>query len=99
MSLQSGLPWLVQDQGNDFSGTSEFADRWNFFGNPDDFRSGSNSLPYCTHGGFQGCSVTNGATGDTTYFSPSESTAMWAQCTAVAPDPLPGVRWIQAAVM
>jgi hypothetical protein len=90
VTLQSGLPWLVQDQGNDFSGTSEFADRWNFFGNPDDFRSGSNSLPYCTHAGFQGCSVTNGATGDTTYFSPSESTAMWAQCTAVAPDPLPG---------
>ena len=90
LNLQSGLPWLVQDQGNDFSGTSEFADRWNFYGNPNDFRSGSNSLPYCTGPGSQGCSVINGATGDTIYFTPSESTAMWNQCRAVAPDPSAG---------
>ncbi len=90
LNLQSGLPWLVQDQGNDFSGTSEFGDRWNFYGNPNDFKSGSNSLPYCTGPGFQGCSITNGATGDTNYFTASESTAMWNQCKAVAPDPSQG---------
>ena len=90
VSLQSGLPWLVDDQGNDFSGTSEFADRWNFLGNPNDFKSGSNSIPYCTGPGSQGCSFTNGATGDTIYFTPSESTAMWNQCKAVAPDPSAG---------
>jgi hypothetical protein len=90
VNLQSGLPWLVDDQGNDFSGTSEFADRWNFYGNPNDFRSGSNSLPYCTGPGYQGCSVTNGATGDTNYFTSAESSAMWAQCKAVAPDSSPG---------
>jgi len=86
VSLQSGLPWLVDDQGNDFSGTSEFGDRWNFFGNPNDFKSGPNSLPFCSGPGFQGCSITNGVSGDPIYFSPAQSTAMWAQCTAVAPD-------------
>jgi hypothetical protein len=90
VSLQSGLPWLVDDQGNDFSGTSEFGDRWNFVGNPNDFKSGPNSLPYCTGPGANGCSITNGVTGAPTFFSASDSTAMWAQCTAVAPDPSTG---------
>jgi hypothetical protein len=83
VSLQTGLPWLVEDQGSDFSGTSEFADRWNFFGNPNDFKSTSNSLPFCA--GREDCSITNGATGDKIQLS--NSAALWAQCTAVAPDP------------
>ena len=87
VSLQSGLPWLVDDLGNDFSGTGEFSDRWNFYGNPSDFKSGSSSLPYCTGPGAHGCSVTSGVSGITSYFSPSASTAMWNQCTAAAPDP------------
>jgi len=47
ISLQSGQPWNVNDQTFDFSGTGELADRWNFFGNPSDFKSqGPNGLPY-----------------------------------------------------
>jgi hypothetical protein len=41
VNLQTGLPWLVDDLGNDFSGSGDFGDRWNFYGNPSDFKSGS----------------------------------------------------------
>jgi hypothetical protein len=84
VSLQSGLPWLVDDLGNDFSGTGEFSDRWNFYGNPSDFTSGSSSLPYCTSS--KDCSVTSGVSGITSAFSQSAAAAMWAQCVAAAPD-------------
>ena len=91
MNLQTGQPWLVDDTQNDFSGQGvngggDLADRWNFFGNPADFQSGSSSIPYCTGPGFQGCSITSGVSGITSYFSPDQSTAMWKQCQAVAPD-------------
>src|SRR5207237_10687002 len=47
ISLQSGQPWNINDQSFDFSGTGELADRWNFYGNPSDFKSqGPNGLPY-----------------------------------------------------
>ncbi len=84
VSLQSGLPWLVDDLGNDFSTSGDFGDRWNFYGNPSDFKSGSSSLPYCT--GPKDCSVVSGVSGIPTAFSPSASAAMWGQCTAKAPD-------------
>src|SRR5258708_31105695 len=85
VSVQTGLPWLVNDLNNDFSGSGDFGDRWDFFGNPNDFKSGSSSLPYCT--GPNNCSVTSGVSGLTPSFSPSQSPTMWAKCTAVAPDP------------
>jgi hypothetical protein len=87
LSLQSGQPWLVNDTANDFSGSGDTADRWNFYGNPSDFKSGSSSIPYCTGPGAGGCSVTSGVSGIQTSFSSAVSSAMWAQCTAVAPDP------------
>jgi hypothetical protein len=37
LNLQTGQPWLVDDTSNDFIGTAESTDRWNFFGNPADF--------------------------------------------------------------
>ena len=40
INLQTGQPWLVSDSGFNFSGSGEGADRWDFFGNPSDFRSG-----------------------------------------------------------
>jgi hypothetical protein len=47
ISLQSGQPWNVNDQTNDFSGTGELADRWNFYGNPSEFGSqGPVGLPF-----------------------------------------------------
>jgi hypothetical protein len=48
LTLQTGLPWLVDDMTNDFSGSGDLGDRWNFFGNPADFTSGSSSIPYCS---------------------------------------------------
>jgi hypothetical protein len=88
VTLSGSLPWNVVDSGNNFSGTDEYTDRWNFIGNPSDFKSqGAQSLPYCTGPGPEGCSVTSGVSGIQTFFSAGDSTAMWKQCQAVAPDP------------
>jgi hypothetical protein len=37
MNLAAGAPWQVIDSTTDVSGTGEFTDRWNFYGNPNDF--------------------------------------------------------------
>jgi hypothetical protein len=87
MNLQSSQPWIAFDALNNFSGSGDNADRWDFFGNPSDFKSGASSIPYCTGPGPEGCSVTSGVSGIPSFFTPDQSTAMWAQCTAVAPDP------------
>jgi hypothetical protein len=53
ISLQSGQPWNVDDYVFDLSGTGELADRWNFFGNPSDFKSiGPNGLPFISPSNF-----------------------------------------------
>jgi hypothetical protein len=44
--LQGGLPWTAIDTNNDVSQTGEFQDRWDFFGNPNDFKSGANPIPF-----------------------------------------------------
>jgi Carboxypeptidase regulatory-like domain/TonB dependent receptor len=47
IAMQSGQPWNINDQSFDFSGTGDLADRWNFYGNPSDFKSqGPNALPF-----------------------------------------------------
>jgi hypothetical protein len=46
VTLQSAQPWNVSDQGDDISLTGEFNDRWNFSGNPSDFKSGPTAIPY-----------------------------------------------------
>jgi hypothetical protein len=61
VSMQSGLPWGVNDNTTDFSGTGAInaqnsdGERWNFFGNPDDFKTtkallntngGDGGIPY-----------------------------------------------------
>jgi len=56
ISLQSGQPWNVNDQANGFSGTGELSDRWDFFGNPSDFKSiGPNGIPCFGAGGGGAC--------------------------------------------
>jgi hypothetical protein len=54
IALQTSQPWQSFDSANGFSGTNEFADRWNFlstadvtkYGNPNDFKSGgANPIP------------------------------------------------------
>jgi hypothetical protein len=84
MNLESSQPWLVDDTGNDFIGTGESTGRWDFFGNPGDFKSGSSSIPYCTGPGAGGCSLVSGISGDTTVFSAAQSSSMWNQCLAHA---------------
>jgi hypothetical protein len=85
LNLATGQPWLVDDTGNNFSGNQDSTDRWNFYGNPSDFKSGSSSFPYCT--GPTTCSTTSGLTFVQSFYSAAQSQSMWAQCTAVAPDP------------
>ncbi|PWU06379.1 MAG: hypothetical protein C5B51_12365 [Terriglobia bacterium] len=61
VSLQSGLPWGVNDVSSDFSGTGEInaqatnGEQWNFVGNPNDFKTtkdfintnrGAGGIPY-----------------------------------------------------
>src|SRR5260370_1179754 len=59
ISLSSGMPWLIYDTGNDFStggsGVGDFYDRWNFYGNPSDFKGTGQSIPFCA--GPTDCSV------------------------------------------
>jgi hypothetical protein len=86
LTLHSAQPWNVTDLGNNFSGAGDSADRWDFFGNPSDFKSGSSSIPYCTGPGANGCSVTSSVSSIQSFYSASESTAMWAQCQAASPD-------------
>jgi Carboxypeptidase regulatory-like domain/TonB dependent receptor len=86
VNLQASQPWEVNDYTNDFSGSGDQADRWNFYGNPSDFKSGSSSIPYCS--GFGDplgvhCSTTSGVSGIVTVLPAS----LAQQCLAVAPDP------------
>lgn len=49
VTLQGGTPYTVLDgvlSGDDISLTSEFADRWDFFGNPNDFRAIPSGIPF-----------------------------------------------------
>jgi len=46
VSLYGAQPWGPMDTGTDVSGTAEGNDRWDFFGNPNDFKSNQNPIPY-----------------------------------------------------
>jgi hypothetical protein len=84
VSIQGGVPWLVNDQTNDFSASgNDFGDRWDLIGNPADFKSGPDSFTYCTAAG---CSQTSGVYGNPICDSVC-SQAKFSQCLAVAPDP------------
>ncbi|HEY6945067.1 MAG TPA: TonB-dependent receptor [Candidatus Acidoferrum sp.] len=53
ITMQSGQPWNINDQSFDISGTGDLADRWNFFGNPNDFKSGgANPINFIAPGSF-----------------------------------------------
>jgi hypothetical protein len=88
IALQSGQPWNVNDQSNNFSGVNEATDRWDFFGSPSDFKSGGqNTQIFCS----------GPASGDCSYFtqggltqvpiSDAQTTAAWTLCSSKAPDP------------
>ena len=48
VNLQSAMPWGINDLTTDFSGTNEMGsqspigEQWNFYGNPDDFKTSKN---------------------------------------------------------
>jgi hypothetical protein len=76
ITLQTGQPWTVWDSANNFAG-GDNTDRWNFSGNPADFKSqGANSIPYCASS--SNCSITSGVTGQSTLLA--NSGTMWQQC-------------------
>lgn len=56
ITVQAGQPWYGNDQSNNTSATNENTDRWDFFGNPGDFKSGNSGIPFCT-----GTGATDGA--------------------------------------
>ena len=90
LNLATGQPWIVADTGNNFSGTSEFQDRWDFFGNPSDFMSGALSFPYCS--GFNPANVKDLSGVTCSETSPTAGTialasSLGAKCVPVAPDP------------
>jgi hypothetical protein len=60
VSISGRMPWLVNDQGNDISGTGDFGDRWNITGNPGDFNSGPDSFMFCQGSGAGGCGIYSG---------------------------------------
>jgi hypothetical protein len=91
LTLQTAQPWNVSDysgNGISFSGTGDKSDRWDLFGTPSDFHSGSNSIPFCsgfTPGGGLGgvtCSSTSGISSLVTNLPSS----LGNQCLAKAPD-------------
>jgi len=88
VTLQTGQPWYGNDQSNGLSGTGENTDRWDFFGNPGDFKSGNSSIPYCTGPGAGGCTQTIPSTllpgGNPFVLSDAQSTAYFSACVAAA---------------
>jgi Carboxypeptidase regulatory-like domain/TonB dependent receptor len=86
VTLQTGQPWLAQDQADNISGTSELSDRWDFFGNHKDFQSGNSTIPHCT-----GTSSSDGVCTQLTPANPApvqlpaaQSAAFFAACLAAA---------------
>ena len=83
ITLQSGQPWNINDQSFDFSGTGELADRWNFYGNPSDFKSqGPNALPYFPGTSNPACAQKAGALDGTNPIQPFTTALGIAGCYA-----------------
>jgi hypothetical protein len=67
LTVQSSQPWSIYDTQNAFSmgnagvmdaTEGEVTDRWDFFGNPKDFKPSSSSIPFCS--GFPADFLTSG---------------------------------------
>jgi hypothetical protein len=92
VTVQTSQPWLMFDTHDDISsgGTQlgDLTDRWDFFGNPSDFKSGSSSIPFCNGpggaGSGTGCSTTSGITGFVTCAAGSDVVALNCASTSSA---------------
>jgi hypothetical protein len=84
VTLSGAQPWNIIDGGDNFSGSNENTDRWDFFGNPSDFKATSSSIAYCdfTQAPVT-CTKTSGVSGIVSVLPSSLAN----QCTAVASDP------------
>src|SRR5207245_11149880 len=74
------------DTGNDFSGSGELGDRWNFYGNPKDFSGyGGSGIGYCDFSkGVNAVNCYRQSQVSGIYTNLPASVAQ--QCLAVAPD-------------
>jgi hypothetical protein len=71
VSLYGAQPWGPTDAAHDISGTGEVniapagtgIDRWDFFGNPGDFKSGPTGIPFIPQSSFTVDPVTKNVTG------------------------------------
>jgi len=87
VTLQSAQPWTVNDYEGNWSGTGDTSDRWDFFGNPSDFTSTRNSMPYCSgfgSGPGPSCSYTDGQTQTNIPITGSTAAADISTCTNAA---------------
>ena len=79
VSMQSGLPWGINDATTDFSGTGEInaqntdGERWNFFGSPEDFKTTKALLS------------TNGGGGGIPYFAGTSNANCLAKAVTAGP--------------
>ena len=87
ITIQSGQPWNVNDQANNFSGSGENADRWDFFGSPSDFKSGgSNTQIFCSGGAPGNCSYLTQGGLFPVVLPDAQTAAAWTLCQSKAPD-------------
>jgi len=89
INYATAQPWQTFDSSDNFSGTGENADRWNIFGNPADFPSGKNSIPYCSGFTLNSDNTVNGSAATcsvTTIYGPvaAPSAVTPAACVATA---------------
>jgi hypothetical protein len=61
ISLSGAQPFGVMDAGTDVSQTGELNDRWDFFGNPKDFKSTPVGIPFFPGSGDSGAPTSNAA--------------------------------------
>ncbi len=58
VTLQTGQPFGVMDAGSDVSATGEANDRWDFYGNPNDFTATPTGIPFFGPGNLPAACVT-----------------------------------------
>ena len=94
VTIEGAQPWLVfdgsgaHDYSTGGSGFGDLTNRWDFFGNPSDFRSSTNSIPFCNGAGGvgsgTGCSTTSGISGFVTCATGSDVAALNCSATSSA---------------
>ena len=94
INIQTPQPWSVNDYTSNYSGVFDFADRWNFQGDPSGFKATANTIPFCsgfgvTAGGGVDSSGATCSNNSDIYFTQTALTApgLIAACASAAKDP------------